>query len=457
MAEQRKRSLDEIFNHIDQNKVRRAEENNRQKQQEAKAAEQARRESFKKTSAVEKYHVYDDAYDDDDSEPVVMIPKQNTAADAAKKGAEMDELVSDTPFVRNSNAFLRGKQLAGKKPAQEDTTVIPRVSFSPAPVPSEQPVPVRQEVAHNAVPAPAMEEDDMELDMDALEDDSATSDVNPAPVSIPIPEPAPAPRAVLAVEEVNPASTQQTPAGTEESFDTPLVAVDDNPAQDYEEPSGWTDLNLNQQPEAEEEEEEEEEDPRYDEAAPFRDVSYADDSDLDDDEEFDPSEEDIEDIRWPTDLEIGEDDESGAEPPADTDDQTANAYLYARFNKKTLYGAFGLCVDLGDSLVQAALSGSTDDEEEYALLGAIELFRVLNANDIHEVRIYTEPKLARCMRDNAARLIKGKSETHREYIELAWTAMMNVTIVFATAPVRSQYAQLALATAKYLSHQKYEE
>lgn len=89
---------------------------------------------------------------------------------------------------------------------------------------------------------------------------------------------------------------------------------------------------------------------------------------------------------------------------------------------------------------------------EYALRGAIEMFRILEEHDIHAVTVYTEPELSKAMKENARRLINGKSEICRKYIEMSWKAMTSIGIEFDTnRDIHSEYAQLALATARYLA------
>lgn len=95
----------------------------------------------------------------------------------------------------------------------------------------------------------------------------------------------------------------------------------------------------------------------------------------------------------------------GSETDLDT-----NVFLYARYNDETGIGSYGLCVDMGDSFVQSSRSGHAPNEEEFALMGAIEMFNAIKERDIHDVVVYTEPELAKAMNENANRLINGKSE-----------------------------------------------
>lgn len=78
---------------------------------------------------------------------------------------------------------------------------------------------------------------------------------------------------------------------------------------------------------------------------------------------------------------------------------------------------------------------------------------ILEEHDIHAVTVYTEPELSKAMKENARRLINGKSEICRKYIEMSWKAMTNIGIEFDTnRDIHSEYAQLALATARYLAY-----
>ena len=106
---------------------------------------------------------------------------------------------------------------------------------------------------------------------------------------------------------------------------------------------------------------------------------------------------------------------------------------------------------LNDIFARLDQSKANRAEEEFALMGAIEMFNAIKERDIHDVVVYTEPELAKAMNENANRLINGKSEVCRKYIDLAWNAMMSVSIRFVTTGVKSEFAQLALATAKYLA------
>lgn len=158
---------------------------------------------------------------------------------------------------------------------------------------------------------------------------------------------------------------------------------------------------------------------------------------------------------WPSDMSAPHfsEEESSSSDVKPVGDEEANAFLYARFDKNNHYGAFGLCIDTGKNLIQSSYSGDAADEVEYALRGAIEMFRILEEHDIHAVTVYTEPELSKAMKENARRLINGKSEICRKYIEMSWKAMTSIGIEFDTnRDIHSEYAQLALATARYLAY-----
>lgn len=158
---------------------------------------------------------------------------------------------------------------------------------------------------------------------------------------------------------------------------------------------------------------------------------------------------------WPSGMSAPHfsEEESSSSDVKPVGDEEANAFLYARFDKNNQYGAFGLCIDTGKNLIQSSYSGDAADEVEYALRGAIEMFRILEEHDIHAVTVYTEPELSKAMKENARRLINGKSEICRKYIEMSWKAMTSIGIEFDTnRDIHSEYAQLALATARYLAY-----
>ena len=416
-------SLNDIFARLDQSKANRAEEENRKRKLEAEAAEQERREKAAAESAVEKYHVFDDNYDVDDveDEPIVMIPQNNPSAPEAKANAsvqqpvtkqDMDEISDGNPFVQN--LFKRPHKQA-KAPGQKRQPKQPgfaqnAFSVKPAPQPEEPstfttPVPETTTVIERIQPAAqetvdtvdSVDEPSIEIDMTDIED------VEPAaPIPTPIPEPMPE-------QQEEDFSTPLVSPVQEQAAD-PVATVPDEPrsvSEEIPEPAGA----LVQQQDADE-------------------------------------------MQWPVGMKGPQFTESlvaYGESPRKTETEEANVYLYARYNDDTGIGSYGLCVDMGDSFVQSSRSGHAPNEEEFALMGAIEMFNAIKERDIHDVVVYTEPELAKAMNENANRLINGKSEVCRKYIDLAWNAMMSVSIRFVTTGVKSEFAQLALATAKYLA------
>lgn len=416
-------SLNDIFARLDQSKANRAEEENRKRKLEAEAAEQERREKAAAESAVEKYHVFDDNYDVDDveDEPIVMIPQNNPSAPEAKVNAsvqqpvtkqDMDEISDSNPFVQNlfkrphKQAKVPGQKRQPKQPGFTQNAF----SVKPTPQPEEQstftaPVPETTTVIERVQPAAqetvdtvdSVDEPSIEIDMTDIED------VEPA---APIPTPATAP----------------LPEQPEEDFSTPLVP----PVQEQEADPGSA---------------------ASDESQPVS-------GEISEPAGALVQQQDADEMQWPVGMKGPQFTESlvaYGESPRKTETEEANVYLYARYNDDTGIGSYGLCVDMGDSFVQSSRSGHAPNEEEFALMGAIEMFNTIKERDIHDVVVYTEPELAKAMNENANRLINGKSEVCRKYIDLAWNAMMSVSIRFVTTGVKSEFAQLALATAKYLA------
>lgn len=80
------------------------------------------------------------------------------------------------------------------------------------------------------------------------------------------------------------------------------------------------------------------------------------------------------------------------------------------------------------------------------LNGAIEMFNALKEHGVHDVVIYTDARVAQYMSENASRLLNGRSEVCRRYIDMAWNTMTSVSVRFVTSPVKSEYAQLTAST-----------
>lgn len=412
------RSLNSLFARLDESKANRANEANREHEKAAEEAEKERQKKKVEESAVEKYRVYDDDY-----EPEVMIPKGNPGAvqqpakpKKEKKGTkeqEMDEITDGNPFIntlfrRSSKTQDQNPTAAAKPSAQPAAPAQPASAPQPTPadVPSldneqEDDTLVFQHIldgakspdANAAQSVSQPENDGIEIDLSDIENDAAEpvkGDDEPIETSLSFSQNEP---------EAPAASDSFSSEIPNEQFVMPDTMSDDDGAQGE----------LAQEDEAAE---------------------------------------------WPSGMSAPHfsEEESSSNDVKPVSDEEANAFLYARFDKNNQYGAFGLCIDTGKNLIQSSYSGDAGDEVEYALRGAIEMFRILEEHDIHAVTVYTEPELSKAMKENARRLINGKSEICRKYIEMSWKAMTSIGIEFDTnRDIHSEYAQLALATARYLA------
>lgn len=413
------RSLNSLFARLDESKANRANEANREREKAAEEAEKERQKKKVEESAVEKYRVYDDDY-----EPEVMIPKGNPGAmqQPAKpkkekketKEQEMDEITDGNPFIntlfrRSSKTQDQNPTAAAKPSAQPVAPAQPASAPQPTPadVPSldneqEDDTLVFQHIldgakspdANAAQSVSQPENDGIEIDLSDIENDAAEpvkGDDEPIETSLSFSQNEP---------EAPAASDSFSSEIPNEQFVMPDIMSDNDGAQGE----------LAQEDEAAE---------------------------------------------WPSGMSAPHfsEEETLSSDVKPVGDEEANAFLYARFDKKNQYGAFGLCIDTGKNLIQSSYSGDAADEAEYALRGAIEMFRILEEHDIHAVTVYTEPELSKAMKENARRLINGKSEICRKYIEMSWKAMTNIGIEFDTnRDIHSEYAQLALATARYLAY-----
>lgn len=413
------RSLNSLFARLDESKANRANEANREREKAAEEAEKERQKKKVEESAVEKYRVYDDDY-----EPEVMIPKGNPGAvqqpakpKKEKKGTkeqEMDEITDGNPFIntlfrRSSKTQDQNPTAAAKPSAQPAAPAQP--ASAPQPTPADAPsldneqeddTLVFQHIldgakspdANAAQSVSQPENDGIEIDLSDIENDAAEpvkGDDEPIETSLSFSQNEPEAPAV------SDSFSSEIP---NEQFVMPDTMSDDDGAQGE----------LAQEDEAAE---------------------------------------------WPSGMSAPHfsEEESSSNDVKPVGDEEANAFLYARFDKNNQYGAFGLCIDTGKNLIQSSYSGDAGDEVEYALRGAIEMFRILEEHDIHAVTVYTEPELSKAMKENARRLINGKSEICRKYIEMSWKAMTNIGIEFDTnRDIHSEYAQLALATARYLAY-----
>lgn len=412
------RSLNSLFARLDESKANRANEANREHEKAAEEAEKERQKKKVEESAVEKYRVYDDDY-----EPEVMIPKGNPGAvqqpakpKKEKKGTkeqEMDEITDGNPFI--NTLFRRSSKTQDQNPtAAAKPSAQPAAPAQPASAPQPTPADVlsldneqeddtlvfqhildgaKSPDANAAQSVSQPENDGIEIDLSDIENDAAEpvkGDDEPIETSLSFSQNEPEAPAV------SDSFSSEIP---NEQFVMPDTMSDDDGAQGE----------LAQEDEAAE---------------------------------------------WPSGMSAPHfsEEESSSNDVKPVSDEEANAFLYARFDKNNQYGAFGLCIDTGKNLIQSSYSGDAGDEVEYALRGAIEMFRILEEHDIHAVTVYTEPELSKAMKENARRLINGKSEICRKYIEMSWKAMTSIGIEFDTnRDIHSEYAQLALATARYLA------
>lgn len=413
------RSLNSLFARLDESKANRANEANREHEKAAEEAEKERQKKKVEESAVEKYRVYDDDY-----EPEVMIPKGNPGAvqqpakpKREKKGTkeqEMDEITDGNPFI--NTLFRRSSKTQDQNPtAAAKPSAQPAAPAQPASAP--QPTPAD-------VPSLDNEQEDDTLVFQHILDGAKSPDANAAQsVSQPENDGIEIDLSDIENDAAEPVNGDDEPIETSLSFsqnEPEAPAVSDSfsseiPNEQFVMPDTMPDNDGAQKESVQE-----------DEAA-----------------------------EWPSGMSaphFGEEENSSSDIKP-VGDEEANAFLYARFDKNNQYGAFGLCIDTGKNLIQSSYSGDAADEAEYALRGAIEMFRILEEHDIHAVTVYTEPELSKAMKENARRLINGKSEICRKYIEMSWKAMTNIGIEFDTnRDIHSEYAQLALATARYLAY-----
>lgn len=410
------RSLNSLFARLDESKANRANEANREHEKAAEEAEKERQKKKVEESAVEKYRVYDDDY-----EPEVMIPKGNPGAmqQPAKpkkekketKEQEMDEITDGNPFI---NTLFRRSNKTQSPAAVPKPAAQPVAPAQPAPAP--QPTPADTPSLDN-------EQEDDTLVFQHILDGAKSPDANAAQsVSQPENDGIEIDLSDIENDAAEPVKGDDEPIETSLSF-----------SQDGPETSAAPDS--------------------FSSEIPNEQFVMPDTMSDDDGAQGELAQED-EAAEWPSGMSaphFGEEENSSSDIKP-VGDEEANAFLYARFDKNNQYGAFSLCIDTGKNLIQSSYSGDAGDEVEYALRGAIEMFRILEEHDIHAVTVYTEPELSKAMKENARRLINGKSEICRKYIEMSWKAMTSIGIEFDTnRDIHSEYAQLALATARYLA------
>lgn len=446
-------TLNDIFAHLDNAKASRAYEANQERRRKVEEAERERKVKQAAESAVEKYHVYDDDYDVEDvEEPLVMIPKQNPGTPEAKAATmpaskkDMDDIADNNPFVQNLFKHSH-KQVKQERPAREklaastNTAKAPQTLAAPAPEPTAPhsetfnvpvtPVPV-QPVAPSApasTVAPAVPEtvdtvdfvDDIPLDIEF--DDTEADIQNEQPGQSVQNEAVP-------TQPVASQNAEAVPASNE-----PTAQPENVPAQEPTAFAAHLDTSTDTK------EKEPEKNPGYHE--PVGEMVCPD-----------KKLEQLETPAWPDGMNGPKFTESVVaygSLPRKVGAEEANVFLFARYNTDKDMGSYGLCIDMGKDFVQSSKCGKTDNPEEYALMGAIEMLLALDEYTVRDVVIYTEPVVAKIMNENANRLLDGKSPVRRKYIELAWKAMTKVSVRFVTTKVNSEYGKLALATAKYLA------
>lgn len=413
------RSLNSLFARLDESKANRANEANREREKAAEEAEKERQKKKVEESAVEKYRVYDDDY-----EPEVMIPKGNPGAvqQPAKpkkekketKEQEMDEITDGNPFI--NTLFRRSSKTQDQNPtAAAKPSAQPAAPAQPASAP--QPTPADVSSLDN-------EQEDDTLVFQHILNGAKGPDAN----------------AAQSVSQPENDGIEIDLSDIENGAAEP-VKGDDEPIE--------TSLSFSQnEPEAPAVSD------SFSSEIPNELFVMPDTMSNNDGAQKESVQED-EAAEWPSGMSaphFGEEENSSSDIKP-VGDEEANAFLYARFDKNNQYGAFGLCLDTGKNLIQSSYSGDAGDEVEYALRGAIEMFRILEEHDIHAVTVYTEPELSKAMKENARRLVNGKSEICRKYIEMSWKAMTSIGIEFDTnRDIHSEYAQLALATARYLAY-----
>lgn len=449
-------NLNDIFAHLDSAKASRAYETNQERRRKAEEAERERKVKQAAESAVEKYHVYDDDYDVENiEEPVVMIPKQNPGTPEAKAATvpaskkDMDDIADSNPFVQNlfkhSHKQVKQERPAREKPAADkNTAMTPQTPAAPA---SEPAAPQNETFDIPAVPVPAqstvpsapastvapavpgtvdtvdtvdfVDDTPLDVEFDDTEADAQIGQTDQSVQNETVPE-----------QPVAPQSTEAVPTSNE-----PTVQLENVLGQEHAAFAAQPDVGPDIK------EEKPEKNPGYHE--PVGEMVI-----------HDKKPEQLETPAWP----------DGMKGPKFTDSvvaygslprkvgaEEANVFLFARYNTDKDMGSYGLCIDMGKDFVQSSKCGKTNNPEEYALMGAIEMLLALDEHTIRDVVIYTEPVVAKVMNENANRLLDGKSPVRRKYIELAWKAMTKVSVRFVTTKVNSEYGKLALATAKYLA------
>ena len=501
------KTLNEIFARLDDDKANRALETNRERQKKQEEAERERRERQAAESAVEKYHVYDEEYDMDDDEPVVMIPNQKPAKPTPSPQEttteeEMDEIADSNPFVQNMFKRPHKKVKQEKQPQQQaprqnvsqtqQQSATPKVSQpseqKPAPKPTAAPTPaVQVPVAKPAAkPQPPVQKSA-----------GQSAKAPTAPVSqnvrVPVKQNQPTQRQsafalkppVAAHPTAQPSKAEQKPAPTPAPAQATAKPTPPPQSKKTEIYDGFAMAMMQHktapkpkpnipaapvQPTVQ---------PKSEQTAPAQPVMPS----------MEPvhhkaaapiiektvPEQPVENLEVPTHQEpvgepvsVSEQQEASTpnaqwpvgmggpqfagtvkdvgETPRTIVAEEANVFFASCYDAATKAAAYGLCIDMGSDAVLLTKRSTAPNEVEHVLNGAIEMFNALKEHGVHDVVIYTDARVAQYMSENASRLLNGRSEVCRRYIDMAWNTMTSVSVRFVTSPVKSEYAQLTAST-----------
>lgn len=499
------KTLNEIFARLDDDKANRALETNRERQKKQEEAERERRERQAAESAVEKYHVYDEEYDMDDDEPVVMIPNQKPAKPTpppqeTTTEEEMDEIADSNPFVQNMfkrphKKVKQEKQPQQQAPRQNVSQTQQQSAVPKAPQPSEQklaPKPTATPAVQVPVAKPAAKPQPPVQKSAGQPAKAPTAPVSQN-VRVPVKQNQPTQRQsafalkppVAAHPTVQPSKAEQKPAPTPAPVQTPAKPTPPPQPKKAEIYDGFAMAMMQHktapkpkpnipaapaQPTVQ---------PKSEQTAPAQPVMPS----------MEPvhhkaaapiiektvPEQPVENLEVPTHQEpVGEPVSVSEQQEASTTDaqwpvgmggpqfagtvkdvgetpraivaEEANVFFASCYDVATKAAAYGLCIDMGSDAVLLTKRSTSPNEVEHVLNGAIEMFNALKEHGVHDVVIYTDARVAQYMSENASRLLNGRSEVCRRYIDMAWNTMTSVSVRFVTSPVKSEYAQLTAST-----------
>lgn len=504
------KTLNEIFARLDDDKANRALETNRERQKKQEQAERERRERQAAESAVEKYHVYDEKYDVDDDEPIVMIPNQKPTAPPPQETTteeEMDEIADSNPFVQNM--FKRPhKKVKQEKQPQPQQQQAPRQNVSqpqqqsaaskvqkpseqkPAPNPTATPAPaVQVPVAKPAAkPQPPVQKS-------AVQPAKAPTAPVSQNVRVPVKQNQPTQRQsafapkppVAAHPTAQPPKTEQKPAPTPAPAQTPTKPTPPPQPKKAEVYDGFAMAMMQHktapkpkpkpnipaaptqttaQPESEQTSPVQPAKPAVEPvhhkvAAPIIEKTVPEQpvENLEAPSNQEPIGEPVSvpeqqessapNAQWPVGMggpQFAGTVKDAGETPRTIVAEEANVFFASCYDAAAKAAAYGLCIDTGSDAVLLTKRSTAPNEVEHVLNGAIEMFNALKEHGVHDVVIYTDARVAQYMSENASRLLNGRSEVCRRYIDMAWNTMTSVSVRFVTSPVKSEYAQLTAST-----------